>query len=714
MVIDYSKDEFILDKKDYTRNINIMQLYLQQTAQYLSIMEDIDYNTAYKFIQDSFKDKKLEYNNPIVNYIRKDENDDRVLDKTTLLSYLTNTINNKDIMPPTFTTYCHPSIKSSYLVDFVDEALPKRKKMKQLQFRAKQDGDKQLMQYANNRQNNIKVGINSISGASTLTSTPIYSPSMHPVLTSICRITSGYANANNEKLLSGNRHYYSYEVTINNLVALTTNIDCNKILEVVNKYNLYVPTANELFEYILRSTRLYWRWKEKEDSILAFLLKCKKEYLASIAYTYDLYAMKKWNSDFIRQFITELSLKCNGDNLSIEESKNIFKSSLENITNVAIQIYTDEVKGKKADDYIETDVIKGIASTINNIYTTIDKYKDYIHVFLRTPHLPSSLAQFPSSLRRVVLMSDTDSSIFTVQEWIKWYYGEYRTDSESNRVFSVMVFLSCATLKHLLAIMSANLGVEEKRIHQIAMKNEFQFLYFLATYKNKHYLAYITYQEGNVYKKPDIEKKGVHLRNSTSPKEILKHSEKLMTDIFDRLHEGKKSNLKNILTEISNVEKNILKSVDEGKTEYYRGKQIKDKNAYKQEEDDSPYYKYIFWNNTFGKYYGETVEPPYHSVDIKLNITNKTDFNNWINSFENKQLMLDIKNELLIKKKDQMGTINVPTALFYNKPLPKEIVNIVDRRSLISNICSPYYLYLESLGVYVKDINCNKLISDFY
>ena len=76
--------------------------------------------------------------------------------------------------------------------------------------------------------------------------------------------------------------------------------------------------------------------------------------------------------------------------------------------------------------------------------------------------------------------------------------------------------------------------------------------------------------------------------------------------------------------------------------------------------------------------------------------------------------MLDIKNELLIKKKDQMGTINVPTALFYNKPLPKEIVNIVDRRSLISNICSPYYLYLESLGVFVKDINCNKLISDFY
>ena len=54
VVIDYSKDEFILDKKDYTRNINIMQLYLQQTAQYLSIMEDIDYNTAYKFIQDSF------------------------------------------------------------------------------------------------------------------------------------------------------------------------------------------------------------------------------------------------------------------------------------------------------------------------------------------------------------------------------------------------------------------------------------------------------------------------------------------------------------------------------------------------------------------------------------------------------------------------------------------------------------------------------------
>lgn len=714
--IDYSVDEFILKPHEYKRDINTVGQYIEQTAQYLSIMEGIPFNEAATFVKENIKsDGLFPLNNPMVDYIRKDENDDRVEDRISLLSYLQQTIRNRDIFSATYTTFCHPSIKTSYLVEYVDNAIPRRKKMKHLQFEAKQKGDTKVMQYANNRQNNIKKGINSISGASSRPSTPIYCASMHPVLTSNCRMTSGYANANNEKLLGGNRHYYSYEVTINNLIALTTRIDETAINNVISKYNLYVPTPEELHELILRSTRLYWRWKEKEDAILEFLRKCSKTYLASIAFTYDLYAMAKWNDSFTREFITKLSTACKPNpEMTLEKAQKIFKSSQEAITNVAIQIFTDDVRGKTADEYSKTDVILDIASTIDNIYLTIDDYKDYIHTFLRTPHLPSSLAKFPSSKRRVVLMSDTDSSIFTVQDWIKWYYGEYRTDSESNKVFSVIVFLSCSTLKHMLAIMSANLGVEEKRIHQIAMKNEFQFLVFMSTLKTKHYMAYITYQEGNVYKTPDVEKKGVHLRNSNSPKEILTHSEKIITDIFDRILEGKKSNLGEILHEIAEEERRIYESVEKGEITYFRGKQIKDKESYKKGEEESPYHKYVFWNNTFGKYYGETQEPPYHSVDVGLSISNKTDTQKWLDSFENQKLADDIRREMKRLKKEVLGTINVPSALFYNRPLPKEIASYVDSRGLIANVAAPYYLGMESVGAVFLDKDKNRLISDYH
>ena len=716
--LDLTENVFILKPEQYTRHLNPIGQYVDQQAQFLSIMRNYPLDKARQWVLKNIrKDGKFPLRNPKVIYVHKDENDDRVKGETTLVHYLKDAFANDEIMAATFTTFFPHKVKLSYLSEYVDVKKPERSKLKKRQFQMKQEGNFVAMAFANNGQNNIKRNLNSISGASSLASTAIYMASMHPVLTSNCRMTSGYANANNEKLLGGNRHYHNADVTINNLVALTTNIDVENIKQILDKYNLYVPNTDELFEYILNSTRLYWRWPEKENLIKEFISKCSREQRAAIAFIYDLNALRIYNESFTREFIGGLARKCNPiEGMTIEEAQTIFNKSLEEIKLVAIQICSDEVKGLKESQYIGTETILKIAASIINIYEVFSKYKDYIQTFLRSSHLPGSLAQFPSSLRKIVLMSDTDSSIFTTKHWTNWFCENKRTKEKATPVFATMVMLSSLTLKHLLATMSGNLGVETKRIFTIGMKNEFGMPTLVNLNRTKHYIYTVDYQEGNVYKEMSLDKKGVHLRNSNSPQEIIEHAEDIMKRLFYLYNEdNKKIKVIDLLREVADVERDIYKNVREGGIKYFRRAQIKNPESYKDTPDrESPYVHYLFWNATFGKYYGEVSEPPYSAVNVKLDISSAKATEDWLAGFENQDLANAIRENLKQRGKDKVSSVSVPLELFLEKPLPKEIVDHVAIRELISNICSPYYIAFEAVGLFYLDKNNSKLISDFY
>lgn len=716
---DLKENVFVLNANEYTRKLNPVVDYVEQQAKFLSVMEEIPYEDARSFVAENIKpDGLFPIKNPKIHCVRKDENGDRYEDvDSTLLQYLKETFVSEDIMAATFTTFMPHKRKMSYISQYVEEAFPKRKALKKRQFQMKQMGNSVGEAFANNGQNNIKRSINSISGASSLPSTPIYCISMHPVLTSNCRMTSGYANANNEKLLGGNRHYHSADVTINNLVALTTNIDLEQVKAVVDQYNLYVPNSEELFEYILESTRNYWRWPEKEQIIREFITKCTREERACIAYIYDLHAMKRFNEEFMYSFIGKLSEKVDPiPGLDLEEAGRIFNSALDEIKIHAIQVHSDKVIGERESEYVKTDTVITMASQVINTYHVFQEYKDYIQTFLRSRHLPSSLAMLPAILRKVVLMSDTDSSIFTTEAWTKWYTNKsrgYKDKQLSTGVYSAMVMLSSLTLKHLLATMSANLGVPEKYIWGIAMKNEFNFVIFVNLNRTKHYIATIAIQEGNVYSELDIEKKGVHMRNSNSPQDIIKHAERIMEKLYN-FHSDEKIKVLDVLKEVADAERKIIHSLEKGEPIYYRSTQIKEKESYKKEEDQSPFANYIFWNETFGKHYGMTDPPPYSSFNVKLDINNKTEMAQWLDSFENQELANDIRENLKKRNKDHLSTINVPYAVFTSQPIPKEIIPKVAKRDIVINLCAPYYIALEAVGFFFFDKFNSKLISDYY
>ena len=169
-------------------------------------------------------------------------------------------------------------------------------------------------------------------------------------------------------------------------------------------------------------------------------------------------------------------------------------------------------------------------------------------------------------------------------------------------------------------MMSANFGVEQKRIHQIAMKNEFKFDVFVPTNVGKHYFAYISCREGNIYKEFGKEIKGVHLKSSNVPKVIMKQADDMMTEIMDTVIRGEKISLKKFLTEIADTEREVKRSILAGESTYFRNAQVKSADSYTKDEELSPYQNYTFWQEVFAPKYGDAPPPPYSCSKVCLKL----------------------------------------------------------------------------------------------
>lgn len=133
--------------------------------------------------------------------------------------------------------------------------------------------------------------------------------------------------------------------------------------------------------------------------------------------------------------------------------------------------------GKDYTKFSKPEYAHTVATTYQLIKHAILDYKDFINVFFLTS-LPASTAYIPNMIRRTVVLSDTDSTIFSVDEWVKWYFGNYRFTDEGFAVAGSIMYIATQCIAHCLAIFSANMGVAKNKIFKLAMKPEFVFPVF--------------------------------------------------------------------------------------------------------------------------------------------------------------------------------------------------------------------------------------------
>ena len=708
-----TSNPFVLEASEYRRDIRPVPHYIEQASHFLHVSTGKPLNECTEYVKRVIRNNVFgKIRNPKVSYLLRQDNGDRIREETTLTKYIAESMKTGQIMAPTFTCYSNPSEKQSLLVSFVEANIKARSVLKKAEQAAKAAGDKNTAAIKGIGQTNKKLSNNSLSGAHVSNSTPLYNPTAHSSLTSNCRTTSGYGNANNEKLMSGNRHYWNPHLVINNINCIIYLTDRPVFEAMMAKYNLHVPTPEETMECILYSTRLYWIDDRHEQNIRNFVLALEGWQRAAFVYTGDLYHVKKHNDAFMREFFYQLSMKTHDP---VEDAVNKVWTLHEDYLNLAHQICSVEMRGRGKDykAIAGTETLNTLVSTGLHIHKVVDEYRDFIRAIFVTANMPASVGYFPNSIRRAALTSDTDSTIFTVQDWVQWYQGHIDITPASNALSATAIFLASQGIVHVLAKMSANFGVEEKRIFQTAMKNEFKFDVFVPTQVAKHYYAQISCQEGNILKDLDTEIKGVHLKNSNVPKFITKQAKELMEWTMGKINKNEKISIKEVFKMVGDVERQVIAYVREGNPIAFKMQDIKRPDAYKNPEV-SPYERHLFWQETFACKYGEMPEPPYACLKVSTTLVNPTAVKEWLDAMQNRTLADKLTLWFTRRGKKDLPVIFLPTAITQQYGVPQEILDIIDSRRIVSDLCKIFYLILETMGVYMLNDKVTQLVSDHY
>jgi hypothetical protein len=704
---------FTKPREEYTRDLNVIGNYCQQNAIYLSRMTGCSYEEALEFVRNEVSIEG--------NYSAKDP-DTKVLAKKspgnrqpTSLSFsrFLKTVTDKElIIAPTLTCYVSPKVKKSLIAEYITGNLKKRKDMKKLMFTAKMALDKVKESFYNLLQSTFKIKNNSISGAHASPYQILFNKSSHSTLTSTCRSATSYANAHNEKFLMGNRHYWSPEVTRANILSIIQLTDRQLFKKAMDEYNLHYPTPDEMMQCITYSTNLYWINLEEIESLRELSTKLEPIERAMFMYVGDMYHLAKHNPTVVRDMLGQISQRVEKGCADPEK----YISSLNADATALVSLLCSKIlNGRQLNDLKEQDP-EGYAivgATAKNVLETLEKYRTMIKGLWVTINLPPSIYKAPMLYRRCAIVSDTDSTIFTNQYWTEWFVGQIDFSEQSYAIGYTTTFLTSQIVVHYLACMSGNMGVVTEQIHQLTMKSEFYFPTLSVTTMAKNYYSYISAQEGNVFKDLEMEIKGVSLKSSNWPAAVAKRLKKYMGYIMTSVMEKGKLTYAEILDPVYEMEKEILDDIEAGGYTYLTTSQIKDSSSYVN-PDSSPYVYYQMWQEVFAPKYGDCDAPPYQSIKVSVTIDKPATFKRWLEEMEDKELANRMREWAARNGKTSIGMLRLPEPILQVTGIPREIIDVIDRRTLLYNTVSGFYLVLESLGLFMMEKDRLRFVSDFY
>lgn len=703
---------FVNPTESYRRNFQILPTYVQDSATYLAKQTGRPLDECIEFVQQEISPTgghPLQIPDAMV--LVKNKLGDREIKSMPFDQYLSGVFDAGEILSPTLAAYVHPDKKESLLAQYIAVNLKRRKVAKKEMFVASMNGNEVLRGIKNAEQNTLKTKNNSLSGAHSSPYTILWNKSSHSTLTSTCRTATSYGNANNEKFLYGNRHYWSPDVVKANIVSIINHTDFERLEVVMKRFGLAHPTIEQTMSCIQRSTNQYWRSPNQTTLIESLVKSLTALERSAFVYTSDIYHLAQCNPNFVRQLLTDLSTKATTP-LPMEEAEEWIGKMDDNLTAFVSMLCAKELAGGVVKDSKGRPDDYGIvAATAKQLIANFDKYEDFIRAFWVTDNLPTSVFYLPNIIRRGAITSDTDSTIFTVQYWTEWYVGKLDFSETSLAIANTMVYLAAQLIRHIMATFSGNMGVATQDITRLSMKNEYFFPIFTLTSRAKHYFAYVSAQEGNVYKEMETEIKGVALRNSNVPPFITKKAHALMRNLMDTVMRGDKISITEVLREVAELEQGIRNEIESGSYKLLTKTSIKGIHSYK-DPNSSNYSHYAMWEEIFANKYGHAPEPPYTAIKVSIDADNPTKIKTWIDSIEDRVIADKIQAWIVSTGRKSVTMLLLPEPALAMNGVPKEIIKGIDIRGLIFQAMEAFYLILESLGIYMKNDNITRLVSD--
>jgi len=697
-------ETFVKPVAEYRRDLNLVATYIHDAALYLNKMTGQPIETCVSFVKKTIgSGGRRPLHIPNVMLLQRNKQLDREKKVVSLQLLLREIQTKKEILSPSLTTYTNPETQTSVIARYVDANLNKRSKAKKLKFEATMNGDHQNEAIQESVQTSLKIKNNSLSGAQCSPFTILWNKTAHSTLTSTCRCATSYGNANNERFLQGNRHYWSPDITRNNIISIIGHTDLNVVSSVLDRFGLVAPSVEDTLELIRRSSHYYWRSQFHWERIVSLVSTLTPIERAAVVYTSNLYDLAKLNPELVKRFIGQLST-CEMTPLPEEDADIWLKHVDSDIEAYLSMLAANVLDGRSFKKGLEDQTVKGIlAANVKKLMDTLEEYRDLIQLFWVSDHLPPSVYHVPTMIRKAVLVSDTDSTIFTVAHWAQWMTGSSEQTVESDRVANSIIYLAGQTVRHMMARLSANMGVHPKDIFRLSMKNEYYFSVFAMTGRAKHYYAYRAAQEGNVFKSPKIEIKGVALRNSNTPSDIVGASHQLMHELMTRVLRNEPLSLTDVLNQVKEIEIGLNRRMVQGDPSVFKVIQIKTKDSYKSTAKSSNYDHYLLWQHAFADKYGPAPDLPYRAVKIVLTTDNPTRFQQWLNTMHNQRIASHVRQFFEERIRKEMSMVLLPEDLVIEKGIPDEFRTILDHRSMIAQLMEGFYIVLESMGYYLRN-----------
>lgn len=719
------RNAFILPDSEYVRDLNIIDATIDDNARYISLMTNDPFEECRDFVRGQLMPGgQHALNSPRSLILEKNLHGDRAPIQGDVLNFIRRVETQGLLLSPSMTAYMPETQRQSTHALYIEEGVRNRSVVKHEMMDSEREADsatdpaqkkfhKERAIMKKGAQNYLKINNNSYSGGTVSTATILHYKSTHSSLTSTCRTATSYANASNEKFIAGNRHYYNPEVVKANMISIINLAPMETIQQAIEKFGLVYPTTEQVMGMVEESSKAYWRDTAHMERLTRLVSSMTPLQRAAIMYVGDMYHLYLLNKEPIRKFLIQLASPGNPETDLLTEDE--FKKVDGDTKLLATFICYQEVGGRKLKDMQKESPndYNTVLATAGAALKTLAQYEVLLRAFFLTKCLPSSIHAFPAIRRKAVPISDTDSTMFTLMWWVNEFYGDNGYGPEARRLVFAMVFMISELVMHILAVLSRNMGVSDKKLRLLAMKNEYYFEVLSLTMRSKHYYASQDAQEGVMFKRFKMEVKGVGLRDSKVPPKIQKQAKKMMEHVVHTIKSGKKINMRAMLQEVADLERSIIKSLDDGKFEYLTSAQVKAADSYKS-DDNATYKQYSLWSEVFAPSFGETIPPPYQAVKLSLATNNRTEVEAWCEKMNNPAVASRLKAWLMKEGKRELNTLIIPYAVVETSGIPKEITCAIDKRRIISNVMGAFYIILESLGILLVEKNNIRLVSDYY
>lgn len=697
---DLQLDQFYFKREldQYHRTLTPVKDYMEQASNYLVKRLNITKEEALSRIKQKLKNRNLI--NPVVRFNNRKQNNDLEEQKLKITDYIKE-IKDKDYLTaPSLTVYKNRNQLSSIHGDFLNFNTKERSRYKKEAFKQNQLGNREQYIFYNNLQKTKKVYNNSLSGAYASVSTILYNKSSHSTLTSMTRCVASIGNAISESIVSGNKHFRSYELVYNYITSIITTVDMKLVEIAVEQYNLYKPTPDDVLKMILKSSHWYWNGDDIIKDILDYLNTLTPIELSAILYVNDMYHLRVYNDGVIRKLLTELK----ESKFGLTSDVRYLTKSAEGIEILAKIINGDMIKGMDV-NYNDTDpkILDTLASTAKNICDVLNKYKLLFRAFLTTNILPISIAYIKDMIRECIVLSDTDSTCGSYGEWVEWYYGNNRFDQDAIALSAAIMTINTQAMDHNIKVFACNMSTDLSKVELLKMKNEFYWPVFTPSNVSKHYYADTLIQEGNVFNKSKLELKGAHFISSIANQEVVGKIHGYIKEVNEILSKGGKIYLLDYIKKIADLERLVISKIESGDISVFGNGSIKESKSYKGDQDESVYWNHILWNKVFADKYGVTGEPPYMYVKIPTTINSKKKLTEFISSIEDDDIRMNFEKELSRVGKIAFPTFRPPMLIVGNKGIPDEFKSVIDIKRVVEDNLRAGYLFLETLGFYRKN-----------